>query len=141
MNLTYLACPYTHQDPKVRDFRRDAADKYAAILAAHHREEFAVFSPISQGPRLEPYLARHLATDHRFWMKQCIGILRHASLMIVLPLHGWRESRGVQEELEFCENNGIPVKFLHLMHPDKRIDFDYPELEDRVRNGWGEIWV
>jgi hypothetical protein len=118
MKMIYLACPYTHNQQEVRFMRQKLADRYAARLTDHA----AVFSPITHGPRLEPHLPERLKTSHAFWMRQCLPILRKSDAMYLLPLDGWRESKGVQEELRFCATALIPVIVVQNLSVDSVLE-------------------
>ena len=48
------------------------------------------------------------------FMSFCKSILRHARGMIVLKLDGWEESWGVQQEVKFCKEKGIPIFYYTL---------------------------
>lgn len=50
--------------------------------------------------------------DYMFWEKFCLNLLKRCDIMYVLMLDGWKESRGVSEEIKFCEANDIPVRYV-----------------------------
>jgi hypothetical protein len=105
----YLMVPYNHPDEAIRQERMEAADWFAAIL---QEEGLSVFSPITQGARVAPNLERALVSDHDFWMRQDIPILRQAGHAWLIPMPGWTDSKGVKRELEECAKSGIDVYFL-----------------------------
>lgn len=108
--LTYLAQPYTHADALVRKLRLDAARHVTAELM--RSPGLPVFSPIVHGCGVEGRLPEGLRTSHKFWMQQCIGILRHCEQMVILPLTGWRESKGLAEELALAKLLDIETIFI-----------------------------
>ena len=107
MTYTYLASPYTHQDPAIMDMRNKLAMAAAARLL---KDGVHVYSPIVHCHELA---SRHdLPRDVGFWWSYNRAMLRHASNMVVLRIDGWDKSRGVAQEIAFAEHGGIPVSFI-----------------------------
>lgn len=141
-NLIYLAQPYSHADEIVRQTRFQVA---RAVTARLIRSGQPVFSPIVHGVTVDGLIPVPERFSHDMWMRQCVAMLRHASHMYVLPLVGWRESRGLTEELALAKTLGIPVSFLRQTDtwlPDtawKRLEaLSAEELVDRQ---WGLLHV
>lgn len=107
--LTYLASPYTHRDPKVREKRYFLACEAAARLMEKGE---LVFSPIAHTHQIGLCMGRE--TEHGFWMRQDIAILRKCEQLYVLCIEGWDKSRGVNEEIHLAHRLGIPVKYLKM---------------------------
>lgn len=108
--MIYLASPYSHPDPEVRQQRFTDVCRAAGRLMLQIGE--VIYSPIAHGHSVAEVCPEIDAMDAEFWMRQCIGMLRNADALFVLKLDGWRESRGVAEELEIARAFGIPVKFV-----------------------------
>ncbi len=89
--MIYLAIPYSHPDPEVREQRFQTANTVAACLmaAGHH-----VFSPISHTHPIA--LAGDLPLGWDFWAEYDRQILSICNMVIVLCVDGWLESKGVQ---------------------------------------------
>lgn len=107
MKTLYLMSPYGHESAAVRLQREVAAEEAAVRLM----NRFAVFSPIVHHTRMAREIERlgwH-APAHSDWMQQDIPWLRRSDCAFLLPLEGWRESKGVREELEICKACHIPV--------------------------------
>lgn len=105
MGYIYLASPYTGTE-KEQHKRFIAACKCAARLMEQGE---VVYSPIVHGHTV----AKHMSDKpHDFWMKQCYPMLERASLMCVLQIDGWAQSKGVSMEIEFANKLNIPVVFL-----------------------------
>lgn len=137
MKLIYLAQPYTSEYP---DVRADRA-RVAAIVTARLICGEAVFSPIVHGHNVEPHITRQIVNAHKFWMSQCIPILRRCDEMYVLPLDGWRESRGLKDELAICKQLHIPVSFLvghslSMLNVWEEFCHDIPTEVEAVTNNW-----
>ena len=106
MQKIYLASPYSSPDEATRNDRVELA----SIIAARLMEEgYVVFSPITHGHRVADHLHHSNAHSHEFWMKQCLPMLEACDWLIVLPIEGWRESRGIAEEMAFAKTNRIPT--------------------------------
>jgi hypothetical protein len=101
--LIYLASPYSHPDPMVREARFQAACRQAAELM---RCGISVFSPIVYSHSIVAY---GLPADWATWERLDRAILEICSEVLVLALDGWRESEGVQAEIEVAKRLGKPV--------------------------------
>ncbi len=105
--LVYLACPYSHPDRAVRVSRFESVNKAAAQLMqqGHH-----VYSPISHTHPIAE--AGDLPLGWDFWEAYDRIYIAMSHTVYVLPLDGWKESRGVQAELAIAAEMRIPVEFL-----------------------------
>lgn len=103
-HLTYLASPYSHPDPAVREGRYRAACAVAAILSARGD---LVFSPVSHGHGIG--LSGRLPVSWEYWQRLDLRMLASCDSLTVLCVAGWRESRGVQAEIEAARELGLPV--------------------------------
>ena len=104
--MIYLASPYTHPDPAVREQRFEAACRAAAALT---RAGHIVFSPVAHSHPIAQY---GLPTDWGYWERTDRAFLERCDLLVVLMLDGWRESRGVAEEIGLAHGLGLPVRYL-----------------------------
>jgi hypothetical protein len=105
----YLAQPYSSPDPAVIEYRVEHCFKATAKLMSEGR---IVFSPIVHTHELGKWIPERLASQHEFWMKQDIAILRHASILVILQLPGWDVSKGVAQEIMVAELCQIPITFM-----------------------------
>lgn len=137
MKLIYLAQPYTHPEDHVRVERFVAARHWTARLMRHG----AVFSPIVHGHTVESLLTKPLADPHKFWMAQCIPILRKSDVMAVLAIPGWRESKGLRDELSLCVYAKIPVQFIMPTDPEARAAMELPSPMEAAASGWEFLYV
>lgn len=106
-NLYYLAAPYTDPSASVRNDRVQCADLIAAWLMELHG--FCIYSPLTHSRNIVPHLAPETVANHRFWMKQCLPMVKAASGLIFLPLPGWKESKGVRMEIEAARAVMMPL--------------------------------
>lgn len=105
--LTYLAVPYTHENPQIREWRFNKANEAAAYLM---KKGLLVFSPISHSHPIA--VTSGLPTDWEYWKKFCNAYLSHCNKIIILMLEGWEESVGVQNEIKIAEEYGIEIEYL-----------------------------
>ena len=101
--MIYLASPYSHPDPAMRQSRFEAACRATAALM---RAGLMVFSPIAHSHPLTQY---GLPGDWAFWQRYDRAHMEACSAMAILTLDGWKESTGVQAETRIAANLGMPV--------------------------------
>jgi len=111
MKFIYLASPYSHPDPAVREARYVAACKKTAQYA---KKGIAVFAPIVHSHPVAAYMDPADCMNFDLWMKLDLPILKDAAEMHILCIDGWRSSKGVAREIEFAQYNGIPTKQVFL---------------------------
>ena len=122
----YLACPYSHENAAVREWRYQTANRYAALLM---EAGYVVFSPLSHSHPVAQFMGEEALMDHDLWMKQDLVFVRGAELVLVLEFPGWEKSRGVQRELDFAEEHGVRVCFTELTEDLRWIDMVAPARE------------
>lgn len=104
--MIYLASPYTDSEPAVRDlrFRAACAATVSLILAGE-----AVFAPVVYGHQLVQFC---VPMNWSFWQRTDRELLARCDEVVVLTLDGWRESEGVQAEIEIAKELGKPIWYL-----------------------------
>lgn len=120
--MIYLASPFSHPDPMVRQARFEAACRAAAELT---RQGKTVFAPVVHSYAIAKY---GLPDDWKFWQRHDRRFLEACDEVLVLTLPGWEESVGVQAEIAIARELGKPVR---LLSPRGRIEA-YPD-QDRDR--------
>ena len=124
--LIYLAAPYSANDRKIEKKRFKQTCQVAAKLMANG---IAIFSPLANSiPVVE---LGGLKIDHAEFMRFDNIILRRCDELLVLALDGWRESKGVQEEINEAIGLRKPVLIVH------EEDFDYLPLLKATSNVFG----
>lgn len=95
--LWYVATPYTHADPHVRERRCALAQRATAQLmeAGVH-----AYSPIANGHPVSFYMRPETVNDHDFWMRHCYDMLERCNGLLVITMEGWAQSKGVAMEIE-----------------------------------------
>jgi hypothetical protein len=105
-DLIYLATPYSHPDPAMREGRYLMACKAASALL---QQGLHVFSPIAHTHQIAQY---GLPTGWDFWESYDRLYLDRCDALYVLKMDGWEESVGVQAEIRIMEEMGKPVTYL-----------------------------
>lgn len=110
MAIIYLAAPYSHVDPRVREVRVAETSKIAATLMG---QGHIVYSPITHGHVISGYMPQELVEDHAFWVRQGLPFLLRSDWMVIAPLPGWESSKGIEIEDGYAKANRIPVFVYH----------------------------
>jgi hypothetical protein len=105
--MIYLACPYSHPNKDVREYRFRHANRAAAKLM---REGHIVYSPISHTHPIA--VEGDLPLDWAYWQSVDEFYIRLCEKVIVLMLTGWESSKGVQAEIEIARALDKPVEFM-----------------------------
>lgn len=99
----YLALPYSHSDPQVREVRYGTATGVAAYLM---KQGAVVFSPITYGHQICRY---GIDTSFKRWSELDYPMIAWADELWLLELAGHDISFGVQEELKHAELVGTKI--------------------------------
>ena len=105
-DLIYLASPYSHDNPAVRQLRFRVACEATVYLM---QRGMAVFSPIVHS---HPLAGLGLPDGWAFWQGVDMRFLTVCDRLVVLMLPGWRESVGVQDEIRVCETAGTLLEYM-----------------------------
>lgn len=106
LGIVYLASPFSHANPIVREERFRRVCRHAAAMMKAGR---VVFSPIVHN---HPVAKEHdLPRGWGFWSRMDEPFLRVADEVVVLQLPGWEISKGVQAEIALAKRLGIPVSY------------------------------
>ena len=112
MSYYYLASPYTHEDPKVRQQRYEEVQYFMGQFVLN---QLPVFSPIAHSHEL--VTKYHLPIHIEFWKLHCEAMIRPALALWVLQLPNWDKSNGVTQEIEFATLNKIPISYVDPLKP------------------------
>ena len=94
--LIYVACPYSHDDPCMLEYRFHKVNHLVARLMVKYPDK-VFFSPISHSHPIAQYMGNHL--DGKHWLKQDLAILELFDEVWVYMLDGWEDSDGVYTEM------------------------------------------
>jgi hypothetical protein len=95
--LVYLASPYSHIDPTVRQSRYEAALKY---VTENLDNTHFIYSPIVYCHHMGNFPGIDYSAE--FWKHHNEFILDLASELWLLALPGWKDSLGVQAEITYA---------------------------------------
>ena len=109
--LIYIGSPYTHSDKIVMNNRYNSV---LAITADLLNRGFHVISPIVHCHPLS--VKYNLKGDFEFWKKYNFALLSKCDILLVVPLNDWVKSVGLKAEIEFAQDNNIPVEVYNLVH-------------------------
>jgi len=104
--MIYLASPYSHADPTIREARFRAACRAVVDLV---RAGHVVFAPIVH---CHPLVEYGFPTEWSFWERVDRAYLERCDELVVLMLEGWEESVGVRAELALAAELGKPIRYL-----------------------------
>ena len=104
----YLASPYSHPDPVVRENRFKQVCQKAGELMM---KGYLVFCPIAHSHPISEY-GDVDATSHDFWLTQDFAWLDVCDFLYVYKMDGWENSFGVNEEIKYANSKGIPVFYV-----------------------------
>jgi len=105
--LVYLATPYSHDDPAIREQRFREVNRVAAEMM---RQGVHVFSPISHTHPIAE--CGDLPKGWEYWQAYDRAMLRACGKVAVLMQDGWENSVGVQAEIGLARELGLPVEFI-----------------------------
>lgn len=97
----YLASPYSHSDPAIRDERVEEARMHQAYLF-----QCGIIVYPAVGATHEMAIHHALPTDDTYWQRQNYTFLRESQGMIICTIKGWLDSRGVMDEISICRAYG-----------------------------------
>lgn len=112
MRLVYLASPYSHPDPAVKQERFETICRVQAELLNQYGNEHGFIGPIAASHCIAQY--GQLPTDWEFWNKQDELLISKCDELWVIKMDGWEGSIGVQAEIGIALGKRIPIHFLSL---------------------------
>lgn len=114
----YLASPYSKFERGQEEAFKEACAAAATLL----KRGVFVFSPIAHSHPI----AEHGGIDalsHDMWMPLDLAMLDICDGLLVLMMPGWKESYGVQREIEHAAKTGKPISyFTWPMLTEKNLD-------------------
>jgi len=104
MKKIYLASPYSHRNPNIREQRFKEVCKIAAELI---NEGNAVFCPIAHSHPIAIYGSLPIGSDYweklnRLWIDWC-------DEMVIANLPYWPQSRGIEKEKRYAKSIGKKI--------------------------------
>jgi hypothetical protein len=106
-DLIYLAIPYTHDDEEVMDWRAEVSDYICSELM---KQGMYIYAPISSCHHIAKKYG--LPRDWQFWKGLDTAFIKSCKKIIVIMLDGYKESTGVNAEIELAKKYGVKVEYL-----------------------------
>jgi hypothetical protein len=103
--MIYLAAPYWHEDPFVRQARVIALSAFHAHLVKHPPRSF-YYNPLANSIGVED-----ASIPEAYWVNHGLHMLRSCQALYVLCLEGWQVSKGVGKEIAEAQRLAIPVHY------------------------------
>lgn len=136
MDIAYLACPYSHPDPKIKEKRHNIATHIAFSLM---RQGIFVYSPLTHNVPIDR-LGIH--GNWVTWKDFDHEMLSRCNRLIVLKLCGWEESQGVAAEIAKAKEKDIPIEWMDcpedITLESSSIKDPLKEFVDRVQAAYKE---
>lgn len=108
--MIYIASPYTHPEPAVRNARYVAAQAYTHELLT---QAIPCFSPIVYGHQF--HLGYGAPQEMDYWQKINEHMLKHSTAVHMLLLPGWEDSAGCRYELALASH--LHLDILYVVRP------------------------
>lgn len=107
MSFWYLASPYSSPNESIREERFKKTENATGWLL---ERKIWTYSPIVHNHQLAK--EHSLPTDAKHWEEYNKAMIESARGVILLFIDGWKESKGVEREVDFCELLKKPICFL-----------------------------
>lgn len=108
MNIAYLACPYSHPNPKIKERRHAIVNRIAFDLIS---QGIFVYSPLTHNVPIDQ-LGIH--GNWITWKDFDHEMLSRCDRLIVLKLPGWEDSKGVNAEINQAKELGLPIEWMEV---------------------------
>lgn len=114
----YVASPYSALDPKTEEDRiriqRERYNEVTKVIAKLTKDhELVLLGPITHSHNLKLFEA-DLGTSWQFWKRYDTKFLeRCVDAVIVVMMHDWDLSIGVDAEIVIAEKLGLPIYYLN----------------------------
>jgi len=118
--MIYLASPYS-ASPQA-NFELTEAFVAEALRSGH-----PIFSPVVHCHQIA--LDYNLPGDFEFWKNFNFNMLRAADELWVLTLPGWKESKGVDGEVDFARSLGIPIIYINQHYQLTSVDIESIKMQ------------
>lgn len=105
-SLIYIACPYSHPNPEIKNKRREIATQVAGELFAQGK---LVYSPLTHVVPL--FESQGKTASWATAMRLDKALISRCQEMLVITIPGWEESVGVTEEIEYAQELGLKVSY------------------------------
>lgn len=106
MQIAYLASPYSHWDPRIKDLRHRIVNHVASELM---KEGIGVYSPLTHNL---PLAELGIKCSWDVWRDYDKEMLSRCDRVIVLKIPGWEVSTGVSDEIAYAKELGYDIEYI-----------------------------
>ncbi|MDD5150173.1 MAG: DUF1937 family protein [Flavobacterium sp.] len=104
--MIYLAAPY---NDKNKIIIQERIDKIYIVIAEFIKMGYHVITPLL----MHEVVTRHnIDGSFSYWEDYCFNLLSRCDKMYVLCIDDWDNRPGVQKEIEYCREHGIPIQYI-----------------------------
>lgn len=100
----YLASPYTHPDPSIRQLRFEEAERALSWML---KQNIWTYSPIVHCHQMA--LRNNLPTNYEFWHEYNCAMIRASEGLAILQIEGWELSKGMKAEVDYAEELRLSI--------------------------------
>ncbi len=119
--MIYLASPYSHDDPDVKESRFQAVCKQTALML---KAGILVFSPIAHS---HPVASYGMKGSYDVWQRFDESMIERCDEVWVLMLDGVEGSVGIKAEMEYARKLGRPVHTIMPGQTKHQVDVFFGE--------------
>jgi len=130
--LIYLATPYNHAQPEIREYRYMEAVRMSATIMNSTKHNVMVFSPIAHSHNIAVHGPFDGGWD--YWEKFDYRMIDACDEIWVFTMFGWRTSKGIKAELAYAAMYEKPVKEVQFAVAASQV-----KSEEEWRNN--TLWV
>jgi hypothetical protein len=105
--IEYLGLPYTDENSLLKDWRALVSDKVASDLTTQGR---IIFAPISAWHHIAKKY--ELPGTFEYWLELDEEFIKISKRLLIITLPGWKESKGVNGEIELAHKYNIPIEYI-----------------------------
>mgnify|MGYP000945932908 CR=1 FL=1 len=129
--VAYLACPYSHKDPRIQRKRLKQVNQTVHELLS---QGIHVYSPLTHNV---PINDLGFNGDWLKWSSFDHEMLSRCDRLIVLKLPGWEDSKGVKAEIEKAKELNLCIEWMEPLQLDVK-DESLESLVDRLTHEFKE---
>lgn len=112
LEIIYLATPYIHPDPAIVELRF----KQACVIAGKLMQQGKiVFCPIAHTHPIAVVCPEMPQFDYEYWLKFDQAFIGVSKKLLIVPLMGWKESKGIAKEITIARELKIPVDIMSIV--------------------------
>ena len=105
--MIYVASPYTHPDPAIRQERYEQVRDFCARVQPMFNDP--LYSPIVHWH--DAAVCNEMPTEAEFWWRHNSQMLDLSKMLIVYAIEGYGDSVGVTQEVNYAMDKGLKLEY------------------------------